>query len=82
MTVSRRQVDHIHVVQIERPEHRNAVDAATARQLADAFREFNADERSDVTLPTDGSGEVLAVVEDQQEVASPQVAFEKAERRG
>ena len=30
MTVSRQQIDNVHVVQIERPEHRNAVDAATA----------------------------------------------------
>jgi enoyl-CoA hydratase len=55
MTVSRRQIDNIHVVQIDRPEHRNAVDAATARQLADAFREFDADARSDVAILT-GAG--------------------------
>ena len=58
MTVSRRQVDNVHVVQIDRPEHRNAVDAATARQLADAFREFDADERSDVAILT-GAAESL-----------------------
>jgi enoyl-CoA hydratase len=56
MTISRRQVDNIHVVQIERPEHRNAVDAATARQLADAFREFDADERSHVAILTGAGG--------------------------
>ena len=56
MTISRRQVDNIHVVQIERPEHRNAVDAATALELADAFREFDADERSDVAILT-GAGD-------------------------
>ena len=50
MTVARRQVDNIHVVQIDRPEHRNAVDSATARELADAFREFDADERSAVAI--------------------------------
>jgi enoyl-CoA hydratase len=60
MTVSRRQIDNIHVVQIERPEHRNAVDAATARQLADAFREFDADERSDVAILTGASGHFCA----------------------
>ena len=52
MTISRRQIDNIFVVQIERPEHRNAVDAATARALAAAFREFDADERSDVAILT------------------------------
>ena len=60
MTVSRRQIDNIHVVQIERPEHRNAVDAATARQLADAFREFDADERSDVAILTGAAGHFCA----------------------
>jgi enoyl-CoA hydratase len=60
MTVSRRQVDNIHVVQIDRPEHRNAVDAATARALADAFREFDADERSDVAILTGGAGHFCA----------------------
>ncbi|MGH8237036.1 MAG: crotonase/enoyl-CoA hydratase family protein [Steroidobacteraceae bacterium] len=60
MTVSRRQVDNVHVVQIERPEHRNAVDADTARQLADAFREFEADERSDVAILTGAAGHFCA----------------------
>ena len=56
MTISRRQIDNVFVVQIERPEHRNAVDAATARALADAFREFDADERSDVAILTGAGG--------------------------
>lgn len=60
MTVSRRQIDAIHVVQIERPEHRNAVDAATARQLADAFREFDADERSAIAILTGANGHFCA----------------------
>lgn len=60
MTVSRRQIDAIQVVQIERPEHRNAVDAATARQLADAFREFDADERSAVAILTGANGHFCA----------------------
>lgn len=60
MTISRRQVDNIHIVQIDRPEQRNAVDAATARALADAFREFDADERSDVAILTGGSGHFCA----------------------
>jgi len=60
MTISRRQIDNIFVVQIERPEHRNAVDAATARQLADAFREFDADPRSDVAILTGAAGHFCA----------------------
>jgi enoyl-CoA hydratase len=60
MSISRRQIDNIHVVQIERPEHRNAVDAATARALADAFREFDADERSDVAILSGAGGTFCA----------------------
>ena len=60
MTVSRQQIDNIYVVTIERPEHRNAVDAATALQLAAAFREFDADPRSDVAILTGASGHFCA----------------------
>jgi enoyl-CoA hydratase len=60
MTVSRQQIDNIYVVQIERPEHRNAVDAATAQQLAAAFREFDADPRSDVAILTGAGGHFCA----------------------
>jgi len=47
-------------VQIERPEHRNAVDAATALGLAAAFREFDADPRSDVAILTGAAGHFCA----------------------
>ena len=60
MTVSRQQIDNISVMTIERPEHRNAVDAATAMQLAAAFREFDADPRSDVAILTGASGHFCA----------------------
>jgi enoyl-CoA hydratase len=60
MTVSRQQIDNIYVVQIERPEYRNAVDAATALQLAAAFREFEADQRSDVAILTGAAGHFCA----------------------
>jgi enoyl-CoA hydratase/carnithine racemase len=60
MSVSRQQIDNIYVVQIERPEHRNAVDAATAIQLAAAFREFDADPRSDVAILTGAAGHFCA----------------------
>ena len=60
MTVSRQQIDNIYVVTIERPEHRNAVDVATALQLAAAFREFDADPRSDVAILTGTGGHFCA----------------------
>jgi enoyl-CoA hydratase len=60
MTVTRQQIDNICVVQIERPEQRNAVDAATAQQLAAAFREFDADPRSDVAILTGAAGHFCA----------------------
>jgi len=60
MTVSRQQIDNIFVVQIDRPEHRNAVDAATALQLAAAFRDFDADPGSDVAILTGAAGHFCA----------------------
>jgi enoyl-CoA hydratase len=60
MTISRRQIDNICVVQIERPEHRNAVDSATAQQLAAAFREFDADRGSAVAILTGAAGHFCA----------------------
>jgi enoyl-CoA hydratase len=48
--------DSIAIVRIERPHVRNAVDLATARQLAQAFRDFDADESADVAILT-GTGE-------------------------
>jgi enoyl-CoA hydratase len=60
MSVSSRRDDNITVVQIERPEHRNAVDAATAKLLADRFREFDADVRSDVAILTGAGGHFCA----------------------
>jgi enoyl-CoA hydratase len=60
MTASRQQIDNIHVVTIERPEHRNAVDASTALQLAAAFREFDADPHGDVAILTGAGGHFCA----------------------
>jgi enoyl-CoA hydratase len=42
--------DRITIVRLSRPEVRNAVDGATARALADAFREFDANPDSDVAI--------------------------------
>lgn len=43
MSVSVTKIDRVAVVRMMRPERRNAVDAATAKALADAFRAFDAD---------------------------------------
>lgn len=56
MTVTRRRIDNVCIVQIERPAQRNAVDAATALLLADAFREFDTDSSSDVAILTGAGG--------------------------
>jgi enoyl-CoA hydratase len=48
------------VVTIDRPERRNAVDPATARELADAFREFEADGARRVAILTGAGGHFCA----------------------
>ena len=42
--------DRVTTVIINRPEVRNAVDGETAALLADAFRDFEADEGADVAV--------------------------------
>jgi len=49
-TVSVEHRDRIAIVTIERPERRNAVDGATAQQLYDAFKAFDADDGLDVAV--------------------------------
>src|SRR5690349_17788752 len=48
------------VVTINRPEVRNAVDGATAGQLADAFRKFDADDQAKVAVLTGAGGTFCA----------------------
>jgi enoyl-CoA hydratase len=48
------------VVTINRPEARNAVDAATAAALAEAFRSFDRDETLDVAVLTGAGGNFCA----------------------
>lgn len=55
-TVSFAREGRIGVVTLERPERRNAVDGATARQLYDAFKAFDADEGLDVAVLTGRGG--------------------------
>jgi enoyl-CoA hydratase len=50
MSVSVTAIDRVAVVRMSRPQRRNAVDAATAKLLADAFRAFDADENLDVAV--------------------------------
>jgi enoyl-CoA hydratase len=52
--------DSILTVTINRPEVRNAVNAATAAALADAFRSFDADETLDVAVLTGAGGTFCA----------------------
>lgn len=48
------------VVAIDRPDRRNAVDAATARELYDAFKTFDADEAASVAVLTGTGGNFCA----------------------
>ncbi|MDQ2735055.1 MAG: crotonase/enoyl-CoA hydratase family protein, partial [Pseudomonadota bacterium] len=59
----------IWVVTIDRPEVRNAVDGPTARALAAAFREFDADAEARVAILT-GAGEHFCAGADLRAVAS------------
>src|SRR5262245_23341972 len=59
-TVAYERTGSIVLVRIERPERRNAVDLATARQLAQAFRDFDADDTADVAILTGAGGHFCA----------------------
>ena len=54
------QNNRVTVVTINRPHARNAVDGATAEQLADAFRRFDEDSGSDVAILTGADGTFCA----------------------
>lgn len=59
----------VRVVTIDRPERRNAVDAATARRLHDAFVAFDADPDASVAVLT-GSGGAFCSGADLQAIAA------------
>lgn len=59
----------VYTVLLSRPERRNAVDGATARALADAFREFDADEQAAVAV-LHGEGGVFCAGADLKEAGS------------
>jgi enoyl-CoA hydratase/carnithine racemase len=69
MTVSVTRIDRIAVIRMLRPERRNAVDAATAKALADAFRNFDADASLDVAVFT-GANDVFCAGADIKALAS------------
>src|SRR5712671_2709471 len=60
MAVSTSRLESIAVVTIDRPQHRNAVDHATAQELANAFRRFDADSALDVAILTGAGGHFCA----------------------
>jgi enoyl-CoA hydratase len=60
MNVDVEHAGRVTVVTINRPDRRNAVDRATAAQLADAFRAFDADDSQDVAVLTGAGGTFCA----------------------
>ena len=69
MSVSVTRIDRVAVIRMMRPERRNAVDAATARALADAFRVFDADASLDVAVFT-GANDVFCAGADLKALAA------------
>jgi enoyl-CoA hydratase len=60
MTVAVSRMANIAVVTIDRPPQRNAVDFATARELANVFRSFDIDSALDVAILTGAGGHFCA----------------------
>lgn len=54
------KADHTTIISINRPEVRNAVDAETAAELADAFRTFEADDNAYTAILTGTGGTFCA----------------------
>ena len=69
MPVSVTTIDRVAIVRMMRPERRNAVDAATAKSLADAFRAFDTDTNLDVAVFT-GADDVFCAGADLKAIAS------------
>lgn len=60
MSVEIQRIERTTVVTINRPAVRNAVDAPTAAELANAFRSFDADPHADVAILTGAGGTFCA----------------------
>jgi len=56
MTVHYENIGRAAVVTISRPERRNAIDAATASELADAWKRFDSDDQAAVGVLTGAGG--------------------------
>lgn len=69
MSVSVTRIDRVVIIRMMRPERRNAVDAATAKALADAFRAFDADAGLDVAVFT-GANDVFCAGADLKALAA------------
>ena len=69
------------LITIERPERRNAVDAATATALADAFRRFDADPQADVAI-LHGAGNTFCAGADLKAIAEGESASERVRPDG
>jgi enoyl-CoA hydratase len=69
MSVSVTRIDRVSVIRMLSPERRNAVDAATAKSLADAFRGFDADASLDVAVFA-GADDVFCAGADLKALAS------------
>ncbi|GAC1542214.1 MAG: crotonase/enoyl-CoA hydratase family protein [Acidimicrobiales bacterium] len=59
-TITIRDEGPVRTVTIDRPERRNAVDGVTARALAEAFRDFDADRSLSVAILTGAGGTFCA----------------------
>lgn len=70
------------IVTIDRPEVRNAVNGATARALADAFRAFDADDTLAVAILTGAGGTFCAGADLKAVAAADPKALAGAERSG
>ncbi len=68
-TVRTRTEARVRIVEIDRPGRRNAVDSATARDLADAFRNFETDPQVDVAVLS-GRGGTFCAGADLHEIAA------------
>ncbi len=60
MTLNISRQDHIAIVEINRPERRNAVDGDTAKALYRAFQEIDADENVHIAILTGAGGNFCA----------------------
>ena len=71
----------MYTVILSRPDRRNAVDGATAKALADAFRDFDADEDTAVAV-LHGEGGVFCAGADLKEAGTPRGTVVQADGDG